>query len=285
MLWGLFKKVVIADRLAPLVDRAYQFPATSSPVELVLGTYFFAFQIYCDFSGYTDIARGAARVLGFSLMENFRRPYFATSITEFWSARWHISLSRWFRDYLYFPLGGNRVGVPRWYANLFLVFLVSGLWHGSNWTFVIWGALNGGYQVAYVASAASRTSIGQLIRIPAWLTGPLSGLLTFHLVLFSWVFFRAASLADATTVFSRVWQAFPNLPVLLANYPFTFEVVAAIVLIVVLMLVELFDERRPGLEWLRARPAPVRWAAAYVLLACLLVLGNWSLTRFVYMQF
>ena len=138
MLWGLFKKSVIADNLALLVDPAYNDPKAHVGWPMVLATYAFAFQIYCDFSGYTDIARGAARVLGYNLMLNFDRPYHAQSIIEFWR-RWHISLSTWFRDYLYIPMGGNRVGKWRHYFNVLVVFLVSGLWHGASWAFVVWG--------------------------------------------------------------------------------------------------------------------------------------------------
>ncbi|MCE7945771.1 MAG: MBOAT family protein, partial [Chlorobi bacterium CHB1] len=146
MLWGFFKKLVIADRLALYVNEVYNNPADYTGLPVIIATYFFAFQIYCDFSAYSDIAIGAARVLGFDLMKNFRQPYLAQSIGEFWK-RWHISLSTWFRDYLYIPLGGNRVSRLRWYVNLMAVFLISGLWHGANWTFVVWGALHGSYFV------------------------------------------------------------------------------------------------------------------------------------------
>lgn len=146
MLWGFFKKVVVADRLSSIVNIVYNDPTSFTGTPLILATIFFAFQIYCDFSGYSDIAIGAAQIMGFRLMDNFKRPYFSRSISEFWK-RWHISLSTWFKDYLYIPLGGNRVAIPRWYANLFIVFLVSGLWHGANWTFVIWGALHGIYLI------------------------------------------------------------------------------------------------------------------------------------------
>ena len=138
MLWGLFKKIVIADRLAIYVNAVYNNPTHHSGITLILATVFFAFQIYCDFSGYSDIAIGAAKIMGFKLMTNFNRPYFSRNISEFWK-RWHISLSTWFKDYLYISLGGRRVSIPRWYFNLLFVFLVSGLWHGANWTFLIWG--------------------------------------------------------------------------------------------------------------------------------------------------
>ncbi|MFD2144187.1 MBOAT family O-acyltransferase [Mucilaginibacter antarcticus] len=142
MATGMFKKVVIADRLAIAVDGAYLHPQTQSGGSLLIATLLYGFQIYCDFSGYSDIGIGAARTMGFRLMDNFRSPYFSRSVSEFWS-RWHISLSTWFRDYLYIPLGGNRVAVPHWYLNLLIVFVVSGFWHGANWTFIIWGALHG----------------------------------------------------------------------------------------------------------------------------------------------
>jgi alginate O-acetyltransferase complex protein AlgI len=285
ILWGLFKKVVIADRLAAFVNTAYQNPGLASPVDLVVGTYFFAFQIYCDFSGYSDIAIGAARVLGFDLMENFRRPYLATSIAAFWGQRWHISLTRWFRDYLYIPLGGSRGSPGRTMANLLVVFLVSGLWHGANWTFVMWGGLNGLYQVLYVLTARPRAWLGSVIRLPGWLSAVLSALLTFHLVLVAWIFFRAASLADALTVLTRISQALPRLPDLIRNYPFSGGVVLSIGLIGFLLAVELVDEHRPMWVILRTRPVYQRWAVYYALLGALLLLGTWNLNQFVYMQF
>ena len=143
-LWGVFKKVVVADLLAAAVNLVYAHPERFSGPQLALATFFFAVQIYCDFSGYSDIAIGIARMMGYDLMINFRQPYFAKSIGEFWH-RWHISLSTWFRDYLYIPLGGNRVSKPRYFFNIMIVFMLSGLWHGANWTYLIWGALHGAY--------------------------------------------------------------------------------------------------------------------------------------------
>ena len=144
ILWGFVKKLVIADRLAIYVNAVYNNPEQHNGMTFIVATIFFAIQIYCDFSGYSDIAIGAAKVMGFKLMTNFNRPYFARNISEFWK-RWHISLSTWFKDYLYISLGGNRVSIPRWYFNLMLVFIISGLWHGANWTYIIWGAWNGFY--------------------------------------------------------------------------------------------------------------------------------------------
>ncbi|MCQ3980575.1 MAG: MBOAT family protein, partial [Anaerolineae bacterium] len=198
MLWGMFQKVVIADRLGLYVNAVYDNPSNWAGWPILLATFFFAFQIYCDFAGYSDIAIGAARVLGFNLMENFRRPYLARSPLEFWQ-RWHISLSTWFRDYLYISLGGNRVSLPRWYLNLMIVFLVSGLWHGAAWTFVLWGGLHGLYVVGDVASKSLRGKLAQRLGLDRQPTIQvmLSGFVTFSLVCLAWVFFRANSVAEA----------------------------------------------------------------------------------------
>lgn len=286
VLWGLFKKVVIADRLAAFVDTTYQTPGFASPVALVIATYFYAFQIYCDFSGYTDIAIGATRVLGLNLMDNFRRPYFARSVPEFWSRnRWHISLNAWFRDYLYIPLGGSRVSRPRFYFNILAVYMVSGLWHGAAWTFVIWGGLNGLLHLLSMAAAGLKQKVAQGVRLPAPLGSLLGILVTFHLILVTWVFFRAASLSDATTILSRVAESVPKLPTLFKAYPFTGQIYLSLALIGLLLLVEALDEWRAFWEKLRTRPVYVRWAVYYALLISLVVIGQWGQKQFVYMQF
>ncbi len=206
MVWGMFQKVVIADRLAILVNRVYANPSDFGPASLIIATIFFAFQIYCDFSGYSDIAIGAAEVLGFKLMKNFERPYLARSIGDFWH-RWHISLSTWFRDYLYIPLGGNHANLWRWRFNIFITFLVSGLWHGANWTFVVWGALHGLY---YLFSKATKTfrercalALG-FAQMPA-LHKIFQTLITFSLVCFAWIFFRANNLNDAVFIVTQIF--------------------------------------------------------------------------------
>jgi D-alanyl-lipoteichoic acid acyltransferase DltB (MBOAT superfamily) len=280
VLWGLFKKVVIADRLAVVVDAAYRQPTFAPPADLVIATYFFAFQLYCDFSGYSDMAIGTARVLGFDLMENFRRPYLAASVGEFWSRRWHLSLATWFRDYVYIPLGGSRISRVRHAANLMAVFLLSGAWHGANWTFVIWGGLNGLY---VVASTVWRRRPG--VPPPSIFARPLHAIVTFHAVLITWVFFRAASLSDAATIFERTVRAAPQLPRLLWVRLQDPNILLAIATIGVLVVVEIADERRPMWERLRTRPVALRWAVYYALLAALVVLGTWNLRQFVYMQF
>jgi alginate O-acetyltransferase complex protein AlgI len=206
MLWGLFKKLVIADRLAIYVNAVYNNPEQHNGTTLILATVFFAFQIYCDFSGYSDMAIGAAKVMGFKLMTNFNRPYFARDISEFWK-RWHISLSTWFKDYLYISLGGNRVSTSRWYFNLFFVFMISGLWHGANWTYIIWGALNGFYLVFAIISQGFRTKFNKLIGISKLpkLNHFLQIFITFILACFAWIFFRANTLEDASLIIKKVF--------------------------------------------------------------------------------
>jgi len=200
MVWGLFKKIVIADRLSLMVDFAYKNPSEQNGLTLLVATFFYTFQIYCDFSGYTDIAIGSARVMGFDLMENFRTPYFSTSISEFWK-RWHISLSTWFRDYLYIPLGGNRVSEWRRYFNQFFVFMVSGLWHGAAWTFIIWGSLHGFYLIL----AVLRDKHLPKLSLPQSLLGKSINLIsTFILVMLAWVFFRAKEVNDAIIVLKKI---------------------------------------------------------------------------------
>lgn len=188
MMWGFFKKVVIADRLAIAVDYTHDFAPQLSGWALAIGAVCYSFQIYCDFSGYSDIGIGAARVMGINLMENFDRPYLSTGITGFWS-RWHISLSTWFRDYLYIPMGGNRKGPVRRRFNVFVVFLLSGLWHGANWTFIIWGALHGFLVTLFPANGKRKTA-----RFPVRL---ILTLFTFSLVTVCWIFFRSPNITHA----------------------------------------------------------------------------------------
>jgi len=196
---GLFKKVVVADALAPMADAHFNQPSAFSGASLLLGLYLFAIQIYCDFSGYTDIARGVSKLLGIELAINFRQPYFATSITEFWR-RWHISLSSWLRDYLYIPLGGNRGTTVQTYRNLLLTMLLGGLWHGASWTFIVWGGLHGLYLAVHKRMTSRR--VGPVASSPAVLV--LKGLATFHLVCLTWIFFRADRFADAWTFLAGI---------------------------------------------------------------------------------
>jgi D-alanyl-lipoteichoic acid acyltransferase DltB (MBOAT superfamily) len=290
--WGLVKKVVIADNLAPLVDRTFNIAAYASPIDLLISVYFFAFQIYCDFSGYTDIALGVSLLFGLQLAENFRRPYLARSTAEFWSLRWHISLGRWFRDYLYKPLGGSRAGAVRHYLNLMLVFLASGLWHaglgyGVGWTFLVWGALNGVYQWAGLATRPAWLRLGAALpRVrdsAAWHVWRV--LVTFHLIAFAWIFFRAKSLGDGWLVVKKIGTNLVEMPALLARFPFTADHALGAALIALLVAVEIVDERRPVFERLAAAPRVVRWGVAYAAIFALLLLGRWQATEFIYMQF
>lgn len=292
IVWGLFKKVVVADNLAPYVDRIYEIPAYAPPLELLIATYFFAFQIYCDFSGYTDMAIGTSLLFGIQLSENFRRPYFSASVSSFWSERWHISLARWFRDYLFIPLGGSRAGAIRLYANLMIVFAVSGLWHaglgyGVSWGFLVWGALNGFYvwgerllRPLGQAGAQRFPLISQSLGLRI-----IAALAVFHLVLVSWIFFRADSLADGLTIVTRIWAAAPELPALVSVFPFSAEHIFLASLIVVLLFIEIFQEVKPFSEWLEEMPVWMRWGAWYACLFAVLILGRWQSQAFVYMQF
>jgi D-alanyl-lipoteichoic acid acyltransferase DltB (MBOAT superfamily) len=204
-LWGLFKKMVIADGLASFVNAVYAHPERFPGIALLLATCFFSIQIYCDFSGYSDMAVGIARMMGFELTVNFRRPYFAQSIGEFWH-RWHISLSTWFRDYVYIPLGGNRVSLPRFYFNILVTFLLSGIWHGANMTFVVWGAFHGLWLILSHATASTRASLTTALgleRFPRSLA-LLRVALTGSFVTLAWIFFRASSLTQAFYVITHL---------------------------------------------------------------------------------
>lgn len=213
MAFGFFKKCVIADRLVLFLDPAFRHPDQHNGLSLLLATFFFTIQIYCDFSAYSDIAIGAARVMGFKLMDNFRTPYFAHSISEFWR-RWHISLSSWFRDYLYIPLGGNRKGEARTYFNRFVVFLASGLWHGANWTYIIWGGLHGLYIVLDIAKDKYFPGSKSSSRQPqlAGFSRVTGIVFTFVLVMLTWVFFRAVSVSDAFLILGRIFTLSPTDP-------------------------------------------------------------------------
>jgi len=207
MSWGLFKKVVIADRLTTYVSAVYSEPGQYHYLNLIIATVCFSIQIYCDFSGYSDMAIGIAKVIGFDLMINFRRPYFASNIQEFWK-RWHISLSTWFRDYLYIGLGGNRKGTRRTYINVIIIFLVSGFWHGANWTFIIWGALHAVYIVVFML----KQTIFKAAAKPSFITYAAGLVFTYCIVTVAWVFFRANNLHEAVLILKNIFTAQQNQP-------------------------------------------------------------------------
>lgn len=280
MLWGMFKKIVIADRLSLYVDAVYNNSGHHSSSTLIVATIFFAIQIYCDFSGYADIALGAAHVMGFTLMENFRRPYFANSISEFWS-RWHISLSTWFKDYLYISLGGNRVSVPRWYFNLFIVFLVSGLWHGANWTYIVWGALNGLYLIFAIVLAKPKNYFNNLIGITKFprLFTIFQIFTTFILVCFSWIFFRANSIKDAFRIISRIVHFEGKLFI---KEDLFYGLIAIGILFISEFIPEYYPEKK---LMLKSDNLVVRFSSYAFLILLLLAIGVFDGGQFIYFQF
>ena len=290
MAFGLFKKLVIADRLSMLVDPAYADPAHQNGLTLLAATFFYTFQIYCDFSGYSDVAIGAARVMGFSLMENFRTPYIAQSISEFWR-RWHISLSTWFRDYLYIPLGGNRKGEFQQYVNMLIVFLASGLWHGPNWTYIIWGGLNGIYQILAVLRDKALARMGFSHISPRYATSPVhdqasrqsplrvvvNTIITFVLIMLTWVFFRARSVSDAFLILKRITTL--SLTDRIVSPMNSVEMWFGVFLIGFLLLKEYFYLTIPTRNTLR-------FAVLFVLLTFVTYLfGVFSSNQFIYFQF
>lgn len=282
MLWGFFKKIVIADRLGLYVNIAYNNPEQHTGVTLLLATIFFSFQIYCDFSGYSDIAIGAARVMGFNLMKNFNHPILAKSTSEHWR-RWHISLSTWFKDFLYFPLGGSRVPAYRLYFNLFIVFFLSGFWHGANWTFIVWGTLNGFYVIFAIITNKYRQYLDRILGLDK---SPrmnlfINILITFSLITFSRVFFRANSLTDAFHIIGRMARF--DGPIYTVD-PST--LVYAIFGITVLLLVEIKQEYFPGKYSFRNHPHwAVRNLSYAFLVLSILLFGVFDGGQFIYFQF
>jgi D-alanyl-lipoteichoic acid acyltransferase DltB (MBOAT superfamily) len=310
--WGMFKKVVIADRLAVYVNVVFGNPSAYPAASLALAVFFFAFQIYCDFSGYSDIAIGCARVLGFNLMSNFRQPYFSRSITEFWR-RWHISLSTWLKDYLYIPLGGNRKGEFRRNINLLITFLISGLWHGAAWHFVVWGALHGAFQVIGRSTAPFRNAIGRKVGLveESPLRKVIQVCITFTLVCFAWVFFRANTITDAFLITAKLAE----LPVELVGYArglsqkgITATVHTAFQLgtdvinpienfiglkfsalfIALLVISDGLARIIPNVDtWIKKKPLVLRWAGYYALIITILLYWNWgsASSQFIYFTF
>lgn len=293
MAWGFFKKVVIADRLAILVNNVYNNIYDYDGLTLVVATVFFAFQIYCDFSGYSDIAIGAANVLGYDLMENFNRPYFSKSISEFWS-RWHISLSTWFRDYFYIPMGGNRVKVPRYYMNLMLTFLISGLWHGANWTFLIWGFLHGFYLVVGIVIKPLRDKLITIFKIDrsSAVFRLLKVCITFCLVTFAWIFFRANSLNDAIYVISHIfsgindWASFNYIVNSISGLGLSkSEFMVAVFSIIILEFVQLLQYKVDVFRAISRVPVFARYAIYYSLLLAICLFGVFGQSAFIYFRF
>ena len=285
-LWGLFKKMILADGVASFVNMAYARPEQFDGTVLLVATLMFALQIYCDFSGYSDMAIGLGRIMGFHLTTNFRRPYFARSVGEFWH-RWHISLSTWFRDYVYIPLGGNRVAVPRFYLNILITFVASGLWHGANWTFIIWGFLHGLYLLLSHWTAPVRRQLREILRMEKFpkALASFQVMLTLVLVCFAWVFFRASSLRDALFISRHIFtfghfdtHLFLAGGIQQADLPvFLFLVLS---MIVVEWLIE-HPEHRPALWSKRS----VRYALYYACIFAVIFYGTFGHVDFIYFKF
>jgi alginate O-acetyltransferase complex protein AlgI len=286
ILWGLFKKVVIADRLALYVDEVYDNPGRYQGLPIIVATYLFAFQIYCDFSGYSDIAVGSARLFGYDLMQNFDRPYLSRSTREFWT-RWHISLSSWFRDYVYIPLGGNRVAPWRNQLNVFVVFLLSGAWHGAAWTFVLWGALHGGYMLVgqwtakVRAATASALRLERVPRLHAW----AQRLVVFHLVTLAWLFFRAKDFGSAWTLLSGAGSLRFSPRELLVRTMGGYELVIGLGAIAFMSGLHLWQKGANTADFLASRGTPARWGLQYAMVVGILLFGEFNLTEFIYFQF
>jgi D-alanyl-lipoteichoic acid acyltransferase DltB (MBOAT superfamily) len=276
ILIGLFRKVVIADAIGGQVDAAFANPGAQSTPQLMVGIYLFALQIYCDFAGYTDIARGSSRLFGIEMMRNFNQPYFSTSITEFWR-RWHISLSTWLRDYLYISLGGNRKGSFNTYRNLFLTMLLGGLWHGAAWTFVIWGALQGLFLIADRLLGVRVPLYPEQVHQP-WNWRRIGGLvITFHLVLLSWVFFRAPGMSVALTYLRQLFS-FSGMGDL------TFALPAIIIPWLLVLLVDIPQYKTNDHEAILRWPTLARDLAVAGMLL-LVILGFGTRAPFIYFQF
>jgi alginate O-acetyltransferase complex protein AlgI len=297
MVWGFFKKVVIADRLSEYVNLVYDNPHAYEGGHYLLATLFFAVQIYCDFSGYTDIARGTARMMGINLMVNFKLPYLSTSIREFWQ-RWHISLTTWFRDYLFLPLsmavsrGIKKEKVLFIKSDLFIYIIASGitwfltgLWHGANYTFIVWGLIHGFFLVMYQWLHKSKTRYLKKIGIRN--NNPVLTVfdtaVTFFIVTFAWIFFRANSMNDALLIIKNIFDFSGNYEVNLFKFPVDFYI--AFISIGLLLLIETLEEHIQLFEKLPSLFRPVKWAILIALVLTLFILGKWNEANFLYFQF
>ena len=293
MLWGFFQKLVIADRVAHVVNTVYNNYTQYEGVPIWIATLLFAVQIYCDFSSYSDIAIGAAEVMGFRLMDNFMRPYFSKSIPEFWR-RWHISLGSWFKDYLYIPLGGSRKGTLRKYCNIMIVFLCSGLWHGAAWTYVLWGFLHGFYQVVGMWLKPLRDRLVKKLKIQRgnfW-HKVYQVSMVFILVDFAWIFFRATSIGQALSIVKRLfaynpWTLFDGTLYQLGLDRLDF--IVGLLAILALVVVSLLRRKIKLRSWLLTQPTVIRWIGYFTFIYIILIFGiygpGYEVQPFIYFQF
>lgn len=270
--WGLIKKVIFADHFAPYVQEVYSGYDYVSGLELLLATYAFALQIYCDFSGYTDMARGIARIMGYELHHNFYFPYFAQNIREFWQ-RWHITLSTWFRDYVYIPLGGNRVPKLRSYLNIFVTMLIAGLWHGANLTFVAWGAFHG-LMISVYHFVDDKIPKDSILRTQNFFAKLIKIVFTFHVVMIGWIFFRAGSLNQALVIIRKIFE----FDFSLMGYEYSFT-------LMLILVAALLIERYTKLCSTISKNYFFNWILIWLGLFAVVVFGAVTKTDFIYFQF
>lgn len=288
VLWGFFKKVAIADSIAPFVDQCFAAPSSFGALHLTIGVIFYSFQIYCDFSGYSDIAIGLARIMGFDFPKNFNKPYFSQNFSDFWQ-RWHISLSGWLRDYLYIPLGGSRGSKWFTWRNLMITMLLGGLWHGAAWVFVLWGFLHGSYQVVGRVLSPYWQRFWAATRAPAWAQVPFNLVIVYFLTCFAWVYFRAGApnipySEQIPTAHAVIGGIFSTVGWSAAAVINKFIVVKGFLLIGMLLCVEVIDEYQP--MWQLVDRQPVFRVASFAGLLWLIALfGVFSASAFIYFQF
>jgi D-alanyl-lipoteichoic acid acyltransferase DltB (MBOAT superfamily) len=294
MVWGFFKKMVIADRLTILVDQIYGNPTQYTGVPLIAATILFAYQVYCDFSGYSDIAIGAAQVMGFRLVDNFNKPFFhPTTTAELWR-RWHMSLMSWFRDYVYIPLGGNRKGKWRGYFNIFLAFALSGLWHGSKWGLIIWGALNGFYIILSMWTRGLRKRLVHwfgLDRFPVF-HKVLQSAITFTIFFLGAPLFRAENLSDAYYIATHLLSGLGSAAGIQMSFKSLYSLnlskyglIVAFVSIGFMEFIQAFEKQENMRHLLSGKPIWIRWPIYYVLLLFLILFGEYNDQAFIYFQF
>lgn len=292
MLVGFFKKLFIADRLGVLVNHVFANPQQLSGIPLLIGMYCFTFQIYYDFSGYIDIARGVAKCMGFNLIQNFNRPFFSQTISEFWR-RWNISLSSWFRDYVYIPLGGNKVGFLTWTGIVVVVFMLSGLWHGAGWTFVIWGLLHALFLIIYRVLRFLRLRLKHSFPVNTNIKKIIKVSITFHLVAWAFIFFRASSLKDVVYITTHIY---PGKVVLLQQVTHflklfdqlglgMYQFLLAVGAIILIELGDVFIHSDKSFFIILKRSRPIRWAVYYCMIFMIIFLGQFDNSDFIYFQF
>ena len=305
MTWGFFKKLVIADRLAAFVDKVYNTPTQYEGLSLVAATVYFSFQVYCDFSGYTDIARGASKIMGFELMENFNRPYFSRSIVEFWK-RWHISLSTWLMDYLFLPIAyavSRKIKSPQlmkiraeswaYFAGIIVTMTLCGLWHGASWTFVIWGTLHGLYLAISFAAKRTRRKLAKKLNLKkhSFIRRTFQVTITFSMVTFAWIFFRANSLADALYIVTHLftgWAGVFNATGFLSAFHFGLlkkELAVAVISIGFMLLIHWLRKDQTFEQLIAKQETVIRWTIYLVLLLWIMTFGDTGAEDFIYFRF